>query len=59
MGNELYCYRKKEDKEPRVMHSLVGTFIQEQPMEVDIEGKREYYSIKIMIPPKKSRIIHF
>lgn len=35
VGNELYCYRKKGDKEPRVMHSLIGTFLQEQPTEGD------------------------
>ena len=28
-GNELYCYRYKEDKEHRVMHSIIGTFIKE------------------------------
>lgn len=44
-GNELYCYRKKEDAEilkmndasspskHRVMHSLIGTFIKDMPPE--------------------------
>ena len=41
------------------MHSLIGTFIQELPAEFDTDGKQEYFPIKIMIPPKKSRILHF
>ena len=36
-GNELYCYRQKDDIEAgeihRVMHSLIGTFIKEMPPE--------------------------
>ena len=58
VGNELFCYRKQGDKEPRVMHSLIGTFIKELPIETDSEQK-EYFPIKIMIPPNKSRILHF
>ena len=33
MGNELYCYRDKNDTVHRVMHCLVGTFIKELPSE--------------------------
>ena len=29
MGNELYCFRNKDDAVHRVMHSLAGTFIKE------------------------------
>ena len=31
MGNELYCYRDRNDAVHRVMHCLVGTFIKELP----------------------------
>jgi hypothetical protein len=34
MGNELYCYRNKNDTAHRVMHCLVGTFIKELPEEM-------------------------
>jgi hypothetical protein len=33
MGNELYCFRNKDDALHRVMHSLAGTFIKELPEE--------------------------
>lgn len=37
-GNELYCYRTREDIENgephRVMHSLIGTFAKEMPAEM-------------------------
>ncbi len=33
MGNELYCYRNKDDALHRVMHSLTGTFIKDLPEE--------------------------
>lgn len=33
MGNELYCYRNKDDALHRVMHSLAGTFIKDLPEE--------------------------
>ena len=32
-GNDLYCYRQREDKEHRVMHSMIGTFIKEMAPE--------------------------
>lgn len=27
IGNDLYCYRRKGDKDHRVMHSIKGTFL--------------------------------
>lgn len=33
MGNELYCYRNKDDALHRVMHSLAGTFVKDLPEE--------------------------
>lgn len=26
-GNEIYCFRHQADTQPRVMHSLAGTFL--------------------------------
>ena len=59
LGNELYCYRYKTDKNHRLMHCLVGTFIKEVPEEVNPENKKTLYPIKIFIPPNKSRVIFF
>jgi len=33
-GNELYCYRSKEDGQYLLMHSLAGTFVKDLPEEV-------------------------
>lgn len=59
MGNELYCYRHKEDATHRVMHCLVGTFVKELPVENDASNKVKIYPIKIMLPPNKSRVLYF
>ena len=62
-GNELYCYRQKEDfanQEPhRVMHSLVGTFIKELPPEESQSENCLLYPVKIVLPPNKSRLLYF
>ena len=33
IGNELYCYKTKDDSHHLLMHSLAGTFISELPEE--------------------------
>lgn len=70
-GNELYCYRKKEDAENlkmndasspskhRVMHSLIGTFIKEMPPEPSQSEGCDLYPVKIVLPPNKSRLLYF
>lgn len=58
VGNELYCYRYRGDKNHRVMHSLVGTYIKCYPEEQQL-GLPKAYSIKIVLPPNKSRILYF
>ena len=62
-GNELYCYRNKEDIkkcEPhRVMHSLIGTFIKEIDMEFSQSENCNLYPVKIVLPPNKSRLLYF
>ena len=57
MGNELYCYRRKEDKQHRIMHSLVGTFLKDLPSETYKD--MELFPVKIVLPPSKSRILFF
>ena len=59
IGNELFCYRHADDPSHRVMHSLVGTFLKEQPPEYSQSEKCQIYSIKIMLPPNKSRLLYF
>ena len=58
LGNELYCYRNKNDKVHRLMHCLVGTFIKELEEEKNPEDGSFLYPIKIFIPPNKSRVIY-
>ena len=33
LGKDLYFYREKKDQNYRVIHSLVGTFVKDMPME--------------------------
>jgi hypothetical protein len=58
-GNDLYCYRQKNDKDHRVMHSLIGTFIKEIESEVSQSENCTLYPVKIVLPPNKSRILYF
>lgn len=63
VGNELYCFRNREDLdkgEPhRVMHSLVGTFIKEMPNEKSESEACNLFPVKIVLPPNKSRLLYF
>lgn len=62
-GNELYCYRQREDIEKgeqhRVMHSLIGTFIKEMPPEISQSEGCNLFPVKIVLPPNKSRLLYF
>jgi hypothetical protein len=59
MGNELYCYRNKDDALHRVMHSLAGTFIKDLPEEVCQSQAMTLWPVKIVLPPNKSRVLYF
>lgn len=59
IGNELFCYRNKGDISHRVMHSLIGTFIKEIPAEFSKSENAMLYSVKVLLPPNKSRILYF
>lgn len=59
MGNELYCYRNKDDALHRVMHSLAGTFIKDLPEEVCQSQNMTLWPVKIVLPPNKSRVLYF
>jgi len=58
-GNELYCYRSKEDPDHKVMHCLAGTHLKEEPICKDVKNKVVYYPVKIVLPPSKSRVLFF
>lgn len=58
-GNEIFCYRSKEDTRSRVMHSLAGTFSKELEPEVCPFSNRSLYPVKIVLPPNKSRVLYF
>lgn len=46
IGNELYCYKSKEDSNHLLMHSLAGTFIVELPEEkVSLPGSQQAMNV--------------
>ncbi len=59
MGNELYCYRSKEDPQYLLMHSLAGTFVKELPEEVLPNQSTSLWPVKIILLPTMSRILYF
>ena len=62
-GNEIYCYRNKDDQknrvEQRIMHSLIGTFIKDLAAESSESEGCDLHPIKIILPPNKSRLLYF
>jgi hypothetical protein len=64
-GNELYFYSKQNDRDHKFMHCLSGTYLKEVSNTFDLADSRDekngmqYYLLKIIIPPNKSRIIYF
>jgi hypothetical protein len=60
MGNELYCYKSKEDTQHLLMHSLTGTFISELPESGNGSShSSQLYPLKIIFMPQKSRTLFF
>lgn len=66
--NELYCYKDPERVKQVIMHTLVGTYVQElKEMEIEDEelnnleggGLMKVWPLKIIIPPSKSRMLFF
>ena len=53
MGNEIYCYRNKNDPSHRIMHCLVGTFVKEMPEESSPTSKKNYFLSKSYFPQIK------
>jgi hypothetical protein len=58
-GGEIFCFRDKQDTKFRVMHSLAGTFVKDLPAEKDPDSDKQFYPVKIVLPPNKSRILYF
>lgn len=60
MGNEIYCYRHQNDNDHLVMHSLVGTFVKDLPMEKSAgDAALELWPLKVFISLAKSRVFYF
>lgn len=61
LGNDLFCYRTRDDDKHRIMHSLVGTYLKELPEETvnSKEGQDTFWPVKIVLPPNKSRVLYF
>ena len=59
LGNDIFCYRSQGDKKHRVMHCLAGTFIKEISEEKCPDTGKNFYPVKIVLPPNKSRILYF
>ena len=54
LGKELYCYRKKEDKKHKGMHSMAGIYLKVDKEEV-IDGKYKLYPFRLIFPPNRGR----
>lgn len=62
-GNELYFFTKENDRDHKFMHCLSGTYLKEVTDDLtdsrDEKNNIQYYSLKMVIPPNKSRILYF
>lgn len=59
VGKDLLCYRRKGDKEPRVMHCLTNTFVVTITAEQNRDNGQLIYPVKLNLPTNKSRILYF
>lgn len=54
LGQELYCYRKKDEEKHKGMHSLVGVYIKEEKDET-LDNGTVLYPFKLIFPPSQGR----
>mmetsp|Transcript_29481 Transcript_29481/g.28635 ORF Transcript_29481/g.28635 Transcript_29481/m.28635 type:complete len:158 (+) Transcript_29481:1187-1660(+) len=54
IGKEIYCYKKKNDKDHKTMHNLLGVYISEEPDE-QLTPTLTLFPIKLIFPPSKAR----
>jgi hypothetical protein len=59
VGNELFCYRQKDDPMYLLMHSLAGTFVKDMPEEIVPNQGVSLWPVKIILLPTMSRILYF
>lgn len=58
-GQEIYCYRNPTDEKSRVMHCLAGTFVKTIDTERCPDSHKQFFPVKLVLPPNKSRILYF
>jgi hypothetical protein len=63
VGNDIFCFRRKEDEKHRVMHSLIGTYLkdcdEESVKDTVLNVTVTFWPVKIVLPPNKSRVLYF
>jgi hypothetical protein len=59
VGNEIYCYKSKDENAHVLMHSLQGTFVKELPPEPLEDLGVTLWPLKIILLPTMSRILYF
>ena len=59
VGNEIYCYKSKDENAHVLMHSLQGTFVKELPPEPLDDLGVTLWPLKIILLPTMSRILYF
>ena len=59
VGNEIYCYKSKDESAHVLMHSLQGTFVKELPPEPLEDLGVTLWPLKIILLPTMSRILYF
>ena len=57
LGKEFYSYKKKEDKQHKDMHSLIGVFIKAEKEE-QLDQKTVIYPMKLYFPMNKVRVYY-
>ena len=59
VGNEIYCYKSKDENAHVLMHSLQGTFVKELAPEPLEDLGVTLWPLKIILLPTMSRILYF
>jgi calcium-dependent protein kinase len=58
LGNELYCYKDRSCEKHILMHTIVGTFLQEEEKTFD-NNFPDFFPVKILLSAFKSRVLYF
>ena len=57
LGRELYVYKTKAEDKHKSMHSLIGVFIKDEPIE-QLDATTQLHPFRLIFPDKRERVYY-